>query len=656
MELTPELAAAAEPVMGVPGGLPTGADSGAPRPPYNPPAQQQDTSMPEPLQTPAPTSPLGYSGRFAQALDLNAADPAAKAALTQPGGFSRALLAAGTAALHPNGTFAQKLSGAMQNIGASLGDANIGKIPEGGGALDGIARTMQNRGQRLSDEKKQSLEAQQTQTQIAHNQALTIQLQRNIYRQDEADRRENYGQGKAFVDNLRSGHDVQENVTQDDLTKMVKDSPDFMKTHYAYATSEVPVLDADGKPQIDKDGHTVHSPVYSVVSRQSRNEGGNIPVTDSMSAYFKKAGIEVPVGTRLGIDQLTSFQKKAQIVNDAFSTIEKANDQEMVAAQKTQLRNDVQAAAPYIATYPNNPLKGLGEAGQNAAAHVQSIQQQIGVLQKKNPNDPQIAQLQDQLKDFQAEQKTVANVITNGFTTEAKQQFTRDEEQARHDKADEQIRAQEAADRASDRLDKKKNDVAAKDWQDALKNSDFDADKAVQYMRRVHPESAATMTAAELAAGGTSATTTDEEGNKTTVKSRPAYFTKRPAQAPNVTPEENLSPAAAGFQKDQQAKSAADSQQKADEELAINGRPADPATIIRPRIGPMRNPFDNPAEQYLRQHPELNTPEQRAAVRAQAQKAQQSQGAVQVRDPRGVVHTFANQLQADHFKKLAGIQ
>jgi len=200
-------------------------------------------------------------------------------------------------------------------------------------------------------------------------------------------------------------------------------------------------------------------------------------------------------------------------------------------------------------------------------------------------------------------------------------------EKARHDREEEDRQNREDAQRETDRkqakLDKQRGDVAQKDFEDALARHDGNVLAAVADLKQNHASSYATLLRQEIEAGGTTAVSTDEEGNKITVKSRPSIFgAAGPAQTPTPAEETPANPAAAQFQKNQQAQQKAVEQDQAAKDAAYNGRPAEPEYVAGGMGQVAANPEYNEAEKYLRQHPELTDPKDRAAVRTQYQKDQ----------------------------------
>lgn len=360
----------------------------------------------------------------------------------KPGGWARALV-----------------GGAIDALGGGLGDAAaVGTIPSGGGALTGIARTMAARGERVQKQRAANIEADYKKAQMAEIQARTVSTMQNIYRQDKEDRDKSYSQNAAMVAGMKDDHDVQENITQSKLQQMMKDDKDFWQTHVGGATSERPVMDGDGKP-VFKNGKQVYEPMYAVANIASKTgRPGKHELTKSEADYFNRNGVtDKPVQEGTTVDTITyaGLYKKAHGTEDVSNAIEKANDGKLAEAQADAVRDDLQdpAVQRYAMMVPGDPLAGLYKAGKNIDAHIASLDQQIAVMQKRG-NDPTAQSaagaLQQKKQQFQDEEKKITNVITNGFTQDAKEKYQKaieeDRKQTeieRHNKADEANKAQE---------------------------------------------------------------------------------------------------------------------------------------------------------------------------------------------------------------------
>jgi hypothetical protein len=339
-------------------------------------------------------------------------------------------------------------------VGASLSDANVGTVPNGGGALTGVTRTLANRGQRLSEQES-------NQIMHAETQARTVALMRNVYRQAQEDRLQSYDQGSKFMDGLKVDHDVEANVSQDELARRVQSDPNFAHEYIVKATGEQQLFDANGKPVLDKNGAPSFSPLYSVASIQSRtNEPSTHTLTSDDVKFLTRNGAApqgLTEGTPLTTTQWNLLYTRAHAAQDTTNQIRKANDDELSSDNMRQVRDlivndsDLQH---YINQVPGQPLAGLASAATNAQAHIAAIDQQVAALQQTNDPSAQqkIAALQQQRQQFADQGTKIGKVVQFGFNDSAKQKYldfqqkqAEDAEKVRHNKAEEQNKQAELA-------------------------------------------------------------------------------------------------------------------------------------------------------------------------------------------------------------------
>jgi hypothetical protein len=109
---------------------------------------------------------------------------------------------------------------AMNSIGASLGDvAAVGKVPLGGGALTGIARTLQARQQRITQEKRDQLLNAEANIRLRREQQL-------LHQADEEDIDKSIAEGQKELERLRTAPLPSQQVaegTAEELKKMMAD-------------------------------------------------------------------------------------------------------------------------------------------------------------------------------------------------------------------------------------------------------------------------------------------------------------------------------------------------------------------------------------------------------------------------------------------------
>jgi hypothetical protein len=400
----------------------------------------------------------------------------------------------------PQRSVAQNVAGAAQGVMDSLSDASHATDVKGGGWLSGVTSTLAARQSRISGEQQRAFENSEEKRKndalIAKNQAETVQLVRNIYRQDAELRGQSYAQSKAFVDSLRSDHSVQDNISQDELSALMQKNPGYLQSHYVRPVGEEPVLDGDGKQKVDASGNPVFSPVYSLVDRNLSHAGPNVhKVTPEESAYFKThLGTEYPVDTPLTIDQYVALSGQAHKVADTTRMINADRETALTDAQRSQLRSDLadDQVQHYIAMVPGSALGGLYAASKNAEDHIAVTQKQIQAAQQKGDQNA-VQQLQAQLQQFQSESAKVNRVITNGFSDKDRDTYQKDIEKERHDRAEEAEKLRAERDRNEGKAKQKLYDQAHDVWNDAKAKNNQDDDEAAAYLLRTNPKALATL-------------------------------------------------------------------------------------------------------------------------------------------------------------------
>lgn len=374
------------------------------------------------------------------------------------GGWAKSLVASAVSALpqrpqqQPSGgaRVASRVSKGISGLLNNIGDvAAVGTVPAGGGALTGLARTLNAGNQRLSQEESNRILR-------AESQARTIALTRNIYRQDREDRLASYAQTAKRIDSMRQDHSVQDGISQAQLNKMLQENPAYFDTHTGGAVSEEPVFDANGKQMLDKNGNQVFSPVYALAEIKTKDGAdGSHEITQGDRDYFKRnTGVDLPVGTKLNTDQYTYLYTKSHAVQDVTDAIQKTNDGKLTADNLKQIQTELQDPAlnHYAMMIPGQPLAGLYQASKNADQHIAQINQQI----KSAGSNPQVVgPLQQKRQQFVDEQQKINHLITFGFNNAAKEKYAdwqlkvqKQQEEERHNKAEEARQMLEAKTKA----------------------------------------------------------------------------------------------------------------------------------------------------------------------------------------------------------------
>jgi hypothetical protein len=348
----------------------------------------------------------------------------------------------------------QKILAGAQGVLSGLGDAAHASDTRGGW-LTGVTNTLNARNQRVAAQNQQQFANQEEKRKndalIARNQAETVAVQRNTYRQDVDDRNKNYSKGAAHVTELnKSGYPTEhENLSQSAISDLIQKNPNYLQTHYVFATGEEPVFDGDSKPQLDANKNPVMSPLYAVVSRtpQSGQRQGQIEVSPEFSSDLKKfTGQDVPAGTKINVDQFKAWSNDIVGMQDTVNHMNKGRSESLTQDLQRQLQTDLQNenVQHALASVPNNPLKGLQQGLQIAGQHIQAAQFALKQAQQKGDQQG-IAQAQQYLDQATAAQKSLQNVATNGFSDKDKEAFAQREETERHNRAEESNKAAELA-------------------------------------------------------------------------------------------------------------------------------------------------------------------------------------------------------------------
>jgi len=354
----------------------------------------------------------------------------------------------------PQRSVAQTVAGAANSLMTNLSDASHATDVKGGGWLSGVTSTLAARNQRISGEQQRAFENAEEKRKndvlIARNQADTVALQRNIHRQDEELRQASYKQGAAFTESMRDKHDIQDGISQNELTALVKKDPNYLQTHYAKQTSEEAVYDGDGKPMVDSQGNPVMSPIYSLITRATKDGSPDVHqiTQEDHDFILKNTGQDIPVNTNYPFDSWMSTNTAAVANHNAIGMVNKSRLEDLTTEQQRQVQGELAdpGVQHAIAAIPGKPLGGLYQFQQNADAHMAAINAQLNQAQSKGDQSA-IQQLQQQAQQIQDERKKIDHVIDFGFSTEDKRKFAEDQEKERHDRADESAKQQEIADK-----------------------------------------------------------------------------------------------------------------------------------------------------------------------------------------------------------------
>jgi hypothetical protein len=321
------------------------------------------------------------------------------------------------------GSFGSKLISAAQGVAGDLGDAAHASDTKGGW-LTGVTNTLNARNQRLAQQKKDE-------ALLAKSQAETVALHRNIYQQDEAIRQNGYKGNQAFVDTFKAAHDVEEGLTHDELMKRATSDKDFAKKYFVRATSETPVLDANGVPTTDKNGNPVMTPSYAVITQATKDGSPDDKVvTPDMSADMKKyLGSQIPPNTRLTGLQYYALDGKLNLTRNAVNILNNTNEKELTDEQVKSLNPyltdpTIQGAISHV---PGSAYAGLLQYQKNADAHIADLQQKADQAKQQN-NQKAYDTAKQQIADVTQEKDKVAAFAAQAITPKQIERYDKEGE------------------------------------------------------------------------------------------------------------------------------------------------------------------------------------------------------------------------------------
>ena len=525
------------------------------------------------------------------------------------------------------GSFADKLSAAVNNVGASFGDAAAAtqNLPQGVGGNGGVSRTLAARNERLTNKADKNFEHQQTLERAArekrndeiltakNNLEMSVAQQRLENEKQEAQDRV-YNSNKAAVSARETdGFDVERGVSENDLTQRMADFKGADGQHFGDVYEAIPT------GGIDVNGQKVKT--YDIVTRQSRP----IKPTDEERNFIKaNGGPDLPEGTEIPNAKLTALRLQAQRTALATHQIEEATQRSLDDSQKKVLSKDLQTGAVQhaLSLHPEDRIAGIQEGLQQADAHVQHGKQLADAASKHGDPDA-IAEAKQYLESAKQEQKSLQNVATFAFTKEDYENHRKAVEDRERDKD----RKEREQDRRDAKGDKKALDGARTAFQDALSRNDFDPEAAREDLRKSNPKALSVLAENEMNSRQTTESTDELGQTKTVSKSKQPFFSIRAPQAqPGPQTAGQLVGPAADFQKAQDQQSTQESEKKQAEQDKFDQRPSEKGPTVFSGFGEAPNPNWNKAEEYLQKHPELDGPG-RAAVRKQFTSQQKTSGA-----------------------------
>lgn len=366
------------------------------------------------------------------------------------------------------GSFGDKLAGALGAVGSGLGDMRTGGDPsKGHGWLGAVGATLNARNERITREKQQQFDNQERlksdQINIAMANTTLRQHALAIQQAEKTIRDQSAASSAQFVNTMRDNYKVTDNISQDQLNSMVSKDPNYLQTHTGRITSYEPVYGADGKPK-EVDGKVVESPMWSIVDLSPGDMNKQYTVPPAIAKKWADAGLQnVPPGTLMPASVANHMDMQAERYGTTLGLLNLGKVQPLPENIKDQMVSalkdpEVQHA---VAANPGSPLAGLYEAQSNIGNHLAQVDAALTAA-KASGNPQAIQAAQANMGQLKTIQQNVDQTINSGFTDAERASYAkekvaqekadateahntaRDAETARHNRAEEQIKAAES--------------------------------------------------------------------------------------------------------------------------------------------------------------------------------------------------------------------
>jgi len=367
--------------------------------------------------------PAPGTGTFRDKLGTSLAsiknNPAAPAAMSAPGGWAKMMI----------GATMDALSGKSGGLLANLGDAAAATepVPQGGGALTGVLRTIGAGQQRQAAEKQQTFENKlktdraadehlENQARVALIQGQTRLNAINVSKADNELQDSIYSMNKNVSDQLAKNHHVQANVSQAELDDMIKNNPGYLQTHRAVPVGRENVLDNNGHVVMGADGKPKTDQIWNVFDSNPLDKNQHVQPDEKTAKDWEAAGIKVDPNQQLTADDMITLNNRAAGILLVKSNMQKAMDESYSQAQFEQVKKDMESPAVQHAINANTarPLQGLQSDYNLHVKQIKDDKDQIAALSAKNPQDPQLGQLQSDLANKQSEMASLQHFMVYG--------------------------------------------------------------------------------------------------------------------------------------------------------------------------------------------------------------------------------------------------
>lgn len=339
---------------------------------------------------------------------LTEASPEAAAG---PGGWARVLVGGAQAALG-----GKKTGAPLAGLQGSMADAAHEEV-----GMQGLAKTMANRGARQAAQKKAMSDEETAQVLRAHTAAQTMQTLKAIGKQDETDRREYLQRGQDQVDAaVKVGKEAKPPMSHDELMDFAKSFAvppganngvsNMLKQWDMISNKERVEVDSNGDPIPGANGKPKTDALVTLVKRTAEPMSMDQKSLD----LAKKMGVHglegLTAGTSMPYEQYRQIQTQIDIGTAFKKTIDSASDEVLSTEKAKQLGADKQLTLDAATRYPGDPWKGLYEDRKNYDAHKQLYDT---VMSNKNSTDADKQMAQDGMTEANKHRDAIDNVLAS---------------------------------------------------------------------------------------------------------------------------------------------------------------------------------------------------------------------------------------------------
>jgi len=343
------------------------------------PIQPEDSALPQTL-TPPQNAPGTFNKSFSANLDTMAVAP------NQPGSFARSLVSSAI--------------NALGGITAGLADGNVGQVKNGGGWIEGVTEALQNRENRLRQQKLDSAnQAQRDAENKRADTALDLDKQRTAATLAQATinglhtalimRNEDEEHQSKLLESAQTASkpfkemgstELGHGLTGDQIKQMLADKKLNPAATLHFQDGNTPVLDREGN-QVIKDGLPQTQPTFELLTNVPRVTLQADQVADLNK--YGDAGQKFQAGQPMDGVQYFLLHTRAQNNKAVALNVEKLQD-EINASQSANERDKAQtrvenltideklqnkkaaaAFAPYLAANDGDPITAMQQLSRD---------------------------------------------------------------------------------------------------------------------------------------------------------------------------------------------------------------------------------------------------------------------------------------------------